>query len=106
MNDILRDVIIPAIAAIVIGLAGFFGTRLEIAWKRIADDKTKKSVAETCVKSVEQLYKELHGDEKKQKAIESIAKMLDNKGIPVTELELEQLVEEAVAEFNAKRKTD
>lgn len=103
MKEVMTTIILPVLATALLGLAGFLGTQLQAAWKRIADDKTKKSVAETCVKAVEQMYRDCDGAEKKKKAIENIAGMLENKGIPITELEIEQLLEAAVAEFNRQR---
>ena len=103
MNDVWTTVILPVISAAVIGIAGFLGAQLQAAWKRVATDKTKKSVAKTVVLAVEQMYENLHGEEKKQKAIEGIRQMLDAKGIPITELEIEMLLEAAVAEFNRQR---
>ena len=103
MNEIFTTVILPVLGTALIGLAGFLGTQLQIVWKRIATDKTKKSIARTCVKAVEQLYKDLNGEEKKKKAIGNITKMLKEKGIKITDLEIEMLLESAVAEFNRQR---
>ena len=55
MNVVWTDVILPAVAAAVIGIAGFLGAQLQAAWKRVATDKTKKSVAKTVVLAVEQM---------------------------------------------------
>lgn len=84
-------------------IAGLLGTLAKRIYDRIVTDQTKRSVAETVVKAVEQMYKDLHGDDKKQKAIEGIKQMLENKGITISPLEVEMLLEAAVAEFNAKR---
>lgn len=100
MNVVWTDVILPAVAAAVIGIAGFLGAQLQAAWKRVATDKTKKSVAKTVVLAVEQMYKDLHGEAKKQKAVEGIRQMLDAKGIPITDIEINILLEAAVAKFN------
>ena len=82
---------------------GFIGACVKRVYDRWATDQAKKAVAETVVKAVEQMYKDLHGDDKKQKAIEGITQMLENKGITISPLEVEMLLEAAVAEFNAKR---
>ena len=97
MSEVMTAIILPVLGTALLGLAGFLGTQLQAAWKRVADDKTKKSVVQTCVGAVEQLYKELDGEGKKQKAIENISKMLEAKNIPITQLEIEQLLEAAVA---------
>ena len=100
MNDVWTTVILPVVAAAVLGIAGYLGTQLKGLMQRHADEKTKISVARTVVLAVEQIYKDLCGEEKKQKAIEGIRQMLDENGIPITELEINMLLEAAVAEFN------
>ena len=89
--------------SVLVAIAGFLGACAKRIWERISADQTKKEVAETVVKAVEQMYKDLHGDEKKQKAIDGIREMLDAKGITIAEIEVEMLLEAAVAEFNAQR---
>ena len=80
--------------------AGFFGAAIKSIYQKFVNDKTKKSVVETCVKAVEQLYKDIHGEEKLNKAKESILEMLSEKGISISELEMDMLIESCVAEFN------
>lgn len=86
-----------------VAIAGFLGAKLKRLLEWVEVNKEKKAVAETVVKAVEQMYKELHGEEKKQKAIEGITQMLESKGITISNLEVEMLLEAAVAEFNAQR---
>ena len=64
-------------------IAGFLGAWFKRLYDRITADQVKKEVAETVVKAVEQMYKDLHGEEKKQKAIEGIRQMLDAKGVTI-----------------------
>lgn len=89
--------------SVLVAIAGFLGGCAKRIYDRITQDETKKKVAETVVKAVEQMYKNLHGEEKKQKAIEGITQMLDAKGITIAEIEIEMLLEAAVAEFNRQR---
>ena len=100
MKEFITAVLLPLLSTALIGLAGFLGTQLQIVWKRIATDKTKKSIAETCCKAVEQLYHDLSGEAKKQKAIENITEMCEAKHIPITKIEIEMLIESTVAAFN------
>lgn len=86
--------------SVLVGIAGFLGACVKRYYGRISADQTKKEVAETVVRAVEQMYKDLHGEEKKQKAIEGITQMLEVKGITIAEIEVEMLLEAAVAEFN------
>ena len=86
--------------AILTAIAGFLGAALKRVYTKYINDKTKKAVVETCVKAVEQLYADLDGPEKFEKAQENIIAMLDEKGITISEIELKLLVESCVAEFN------
>lgn len=86
--------------SILTAIAGYLGIVVKNLYKKYINDKTKKDVAETVVKAVEQLYKDLHGEEKLQKALEAASEMLANKGITVTDIELRMLIEAAVGEFN------
>lgn len=79
---------------------GYLGLVVKSIFKKIADDKRKENAAKTAVRAVEQIYKDLHGEEKLNKAIEAASEMLFEKGITITELEIRMLIEAAVAEFN------
>lgn len=85
---------------ILTAIAGYLGIVAKNLYTKYVNDKTKQSVARTVVQGVEQIYKDLHGDEKLEKALESAYEMLAEKGITVTHLELRMLIEAAVAEFN------
>ena len=71
----------------------------KLAAKHI-NEKIKKDVARTVVQFVEQVYKDLHGDEKLNAALAAFSEMLAEKGITITELEMRMLIEAAVGEFN------
>jgi len=74
----------------------------KLAKKAVADtdNRVVKNVVKTCVQAVEQLYKDLHGEEKLNKALESASNLLAEKNISVTSDELKLLIEAAVGEFN------
>lgn len=86
--------------AVLTAIAGFLGSQLKKIYEKYINDKTKKAVVETCVKAVEQLYKDLHGAEKLEKAKENIIAMLEEKGLSISDLEMDLLIEACVAEFN------
>jgi hypothetical protein len=85
---------------IITGVFAYLGVKAKALADKYLNDKTKKDVAKTVVQAVEQVYKDLHGDEKLSKALESASEMLAEKGIMVTELEMRMLIEAAVSEFN------
>jgi hypothetical protein len=86
--------------AIITAIAGYVGIAVKSLFTKYINDKTKLDVAKCAVKYVEQVYKDLHGDDKLNMALSAASDMLAEKGITITDLELRVLVEAAVAEFN------
>lgn len=86
--------------AVLTALAGYIGIFAKKLYTKYVNDKTKQAVAKTVVQAVEQIYKDLHGGEKLNKALEAASEMLAEKGITITDLEMRMLIEAAVAEFN------
>lgn len=85
---------------VITAIIGYIGVLIKKIYQKYTNDRTKESVAKTVVQAVEQIYKDLHGEEKLNKALESASEMLAEKGIAITDLELRMLIEAAVAEFN------
>ena len=85
---------------ILIGIAGYLGIVAKNLVQKYLNDKTKQKIARIAARGVEQMYKELHGEEKLTKALEAAAEMLTERGITVTHFELKMLIEDAVGEFN------
>lgn len=86
--------------AIITAIAGYLGVVIKNLCTKYINDKTKASVAKTVVQFVEQVYKDLHGDDKLKLALSTASDMLAEKGITVSDLEMRALIEAAVAEFN------
>lgn len=86
--------------AVLTALAGYIGIVAKRFYTKYVNDKTKQAVAKTVVQAVEQIYKDLHGEEKLNKALEAASEMLAEKGITITDLEMRMLIEAALAEFN------
>lgn len=86
--------------AVLTALAGYIGIFAKKLYAKYVNDKTKQAVAKTVVQAVEQIYKDLHGEEKLNKALEAASEMLAEKGITITDLEMRMLIEAALAEFN------
>ncbi len=68
-------------------------------YKEKVNDETKRKVVKTCCKAVKQLYHDLNGAEKYDKAVEAIVAMLAEKNITITDLEIKMLIEEVCADF-------
>lgn len=86
--------------ALLTTIAGWLGIVIKNLATKYLNDKTKQIVAKNAVKFVEQVYKDLHGNDKLSAALDAASEMLAEKGIYASELELRVLVEAAVAEFN------
>lgn len=86
--------------AIITAIAGYIGIVVKNLVAKYLNDKTKRDVAKIAVQFVEQVYKDIHGEEKLTEALVAASEMLAEKGISVTDLELRVLIEAAVAEFN------
>ena len=95
----LQPLIVNTAVVIITTVATAAGTWVHSWIKKKADTEEKKKVVETTVKYVNQVYKDLNGDEKLQKAQEAIVEQLNEKGVKITELELRVMVEAAVNTF-------
>lgn len=96
------------LSMVITAVVGAVGTALGLFFKRLytntIGDKIKldtvKEIARVVVKFVEQVYKDIHGEEKMEEALKAFAEMLNNKGITISELEMRVYLESALAEFN------
>lgn len=99
-REVFMTYLLPVIITALSGLAGWIGLQLKAIYQKHVNDKTKQAVVRTCVKAVEQLYHDLDGAAKLEKAEEGIVEMLKEKGIPISKLEMDALIEAVVCEFN------
>ena len=99
--------VIAAVGVCLTAIAGYLGTVAKNTFQKYINDKTKKDVARTVAQGVEQMWKDLHGEDKLIKAMEAASEMLADKGITISDFELRMLLEAAVGEFNeAFKKTE
>ena len=77
-------------------------------YKEKVNDETKRKVVKTCCKAVKQLFYDLDGVEKYNKAVEAIEEMLAEKNISITDLEIKMLIEEVCSDFSeaVKKETE
>lgn len=92
------------LSAVITAVGGALGLFAKWLYNKTIGDKmkedTKKNVAGLVVKYVEQVYKDIHGKEKLDKALEAFSDMLGQKGIEISDLEMRVYLEAALAEFN------
>lgn len=103
MRDIIFQTLITAIAGAIAGALGYIGLKIKSFVEEKYNLHIKKETAETCVKAVEQLYHDLQGCEKLERCKTYVIQILNSKGIDITDLELDMLIEAAVAQLNFKR---
>lgn len=99
LNQILQ-IVLPILATFLTGLFTYIGTRLKKVYEEKVNTETAKTVAEDAVRFVEQVYKDLHGKEKLEKATAQVAEVLQSKGITISEAEINMLIESAVYGLN------
>lgn len=89
---------------ILVSILGIVGTALGYVakelYRKFLNDQTKQAIAKACVQFVEQVFKNSHGEEKLYEAMRRAGELLCEKGIACSMLEMETLIEAAVAEFN------
>ena len=95
LNECL-DIILPAIASVIAVLFGVLGAKLKSVYDTKIKTDTAKTVVDDVVKFVQQVYKDLDGPEKLQKALTEASTILNEKGISISDTELDMLIESAV----------
>ena len=88
------------IGLLILSVFGCFGYAAKQICKRFLDDETKRAIAMTAVRFVEQCWKTLHGADKLAKALETAEILLKKKGIDFDAEEMMYIIEAAVAEMN------
>lgn len=98
-NQVL-DILLPILATFLTGLFTYIGTRLKKVYEEKVNTETAKTVVEDAVRFVEQVYTDLHGQEKLEKATAQVVEVLQSKGISISEAEINMLIESAVYGLN------
>lgn len=90
------DILLPVLATILTAVGTYVATRIKTAYTEKVNNETAKKVIEDVVKYVQQVYKDVDGETKLQKATEKVSEILLAKGITVTEAEINMLIESSV----------
>lgn len=99
LNSALQ-ILVPALATALAGWFAYIGNKLKNAYQEKVNNETAQAVVKDVVQFVEQVYGDIHGKEKLQKAIEQVSTILQSKGINITEAEITMLIESAVYGLN------
>ena len=98
-KEFIKQYGVTLLYTILTSIASYIGLKIKNIYERDITNKNKKEIVETCVKATEQVYKDLHGQAKYNKAIESITAMLNERGITMTDLEIKMLIEATCQSF-------
>lgn len=90
------DIILPAIASVVAVLFGVLGTKIKQIYNEKVQDETVRTVVDNVVKWAQQTFEQTQGPEKLQAALEKASTILNEKGITISDTELNMLIESAV----------
>lgn len=91
--------IMPYVVTIVTAIFGYLAVVIKKKLTEKLDTDTKREIAESTVKYVQQLYESLDGKEKFKKALDTMIEWLNEKGIKITEAEATILIEASVKGF-------
>lgn len=94
--EFLQNYIFEILATIITGLASFIGVSIKNAYTKYINTKTKKEIVKDTVNYVEQVFKDIHGEEKLEMAKTKAIEWLNEKSIKISTTELEILIESAV----------
>lgn len=100
LGNQLLDILLPLLATFLTGVFTYIGTRLKKVYEEKVNTETAKAVVEDAVRFVEQVYKDLKGQEKLEKATAQVAEILQSKGITITEAEINMLIESTIYGLN------
>lgn len=96
MKEMLMDLLPIVIAAVGTFIVGI----IKAKYTEYVNTDTKKELAMLTVRYVEQVFKALHGNEKLNKAKSAFIKVLNERGIEISEDEVNILLEAAVHRMN------
>lgn len=92
--------LIQIVLAIFLAVAAYLGVQARNLYNKYVTTEIKQAVCRTAVRFVEQVYKDIHGQEKLAQAMQRASAMLAEYGITISDTELIALLEAAVNEFN------
>lgn len=98
--EFMKEYGFQILSTVIIAIFGYLGIVAKRLINTYLDNEQKRHFAKVAVQAVEQIYKNLHGEEKLNKAIDYITVLLGDAGIEVSNLEMRLLVEAAVKEMN------
>lgn len=99
LNQIMPS-LLSLVGTIVAVLLGYAGVEIKKLYNKYVDTQVEKDVVNTTVKYVEQIYTDIHGEDKLKEALKQASSILQEKGIQVSQDQLKTLIESAVYGMN------
>ena len=96
----MKDIIMQIIPIVLATVGTFLIGLIKAKYSQYVNTDTKKEIAMITVRYVEQVFTALHGKDKLEKAKSTFVDMLNEKGIEVSEAEINMLLEAAVHKMN------
>ena len=100
MWELIQSNILEIIITIMTGLATYVATRIKSKYEEYVNTETKQKIVKTVVNAVEQLYKDLDGTKKLEKAKENIKLAEFEKNITILEGDAEEILKEVEGPFD------
>ena len=100
------QILLPVLATFLTAVFTYLGNRIKTSYEQKANQQVTEQVIKSVVNYVEQVYVNIKGPEKLQKALEQASLILSEKGIKITDAEIYMLIESAVYGLNAGLKTE
>lgn len=100
--ELIQENLMQLLISVVVAVASWLGVQIKNAYVKYADTKTKKEIVKATVEYVEQISKSvsISSENKFNKAKEKALEWLSEKGIKISDTELEVLIESAVQALN------
>lgn len=99
LNEIMPS-LLSLVGTVVAVLLGYAGVEIKKLYNKYVDTQVEKDVVNTTVKYVEQIYTDIHGEDKLNEALKQASSILQEKGIQVSQDQLKTLIESAVYGMN------
>ena len=105
LNELINQICNNVLQTILVLVFSYVGLAIKNLNKKYVNSETKSIIVRDCVKCVEQIYTDLHGDDKKAECENKIVQLLYEKGITITQTELDVMIEAAVQELNKTKQS-
>jgi len=99
INQIIQ-ILLPVLATFLTAVFTYIGNKMKTTYEQKANQQITQEVIKNVVKYVEQVYVDIKGPEKLQKAVSQTSSILAEKGIKISEAEITMLIESAVYGLN------